>query len=704
MKKKSFLSLCLVFVLAVTIIGIPGNGWAVNAATKKVKKLTVTKTALIEVGKAKQLKLSVKPKSLKSKVKWKSSNKNIVKVNKKGIIKGKKAGNAIVTASIKSGTKRLKAKCKVTVKQRSVKPQIPNVIKVSSITLDKKTLTLDEGENEKITVTVLPSNATNKTMKYTSSDTDVATVSDKGIVTAIAQGTAVITVVSQDGSGKKETVTVTVTKGQHPRAIFTNDAECDDMNSIIHFLLYANEIDIQGIVQTSSSLHWKGDPSSQEESSNGEKFNEPLRWPGTGWTYDLLDAYEEVYPNLKKHDASYPTPDYLRSVTKIGNIDYMDEMEKDTDGSNLIKQALLDDDERTLYLLAGGGTNCIARALKSIEEEYKNTEKWNEIRTKIINKAVIPACMEQDNTYKTYIQEEWPEIKFINIGAQMGPTAYMWKNTLKGEAYLTHSAAWMKKNLLFNHGALMKHYFTWGDGKEMIGEPEEYQFGINEDLLDSTSWWGGAWTGLTYTRYDFLSEGDSAAFYLLLDSGLRTLENDYGNGGYGGRYTLDTTRKNSKGEQVNYYKGLNDYYEDAEKFTASHARWEADIMHEFAVRADWCVADDYSKANHEPSVSVEEGTDITAEAGQTITLHAIASDPDGDYVDVSWFHYFEADTYEEEEDSTTGLFLKGAGSEIVTLNIPEDAKSGQTIHLVVKATDDASMNLTHYQRVIITIK
>ena len=41
------------------------------------------------------------------------------------------------------------------------------------------------------------------------------------------------------------------------RTIITQDAEVDDQNSLRHFLLYANEVDLQGIVQTSSKLHWK---------------------------------------------------------------------------------------------------------------------------------------------------------------------------------------------------------------------------------------------------------------------------------------------------------------------------------------------------------------------------------------------------------------------------------------------------------------
>ena len=54
------------------------------------------------------------------------------------------------------------------------------------------------------------------------------------------------------------------------------DAEVDDMNSLIHVLLYSNEVDIQGIVQSSSKFHWKGVAGQKEE-----KYTKPYRWPGT---------------------------------------------------------------------------------------------------------------------------------------------------------------------------------------------------------------------------------------------------------------------------------------------------------------------------------------------------------------------------------------------------------------------------------------
>lgn len=103
----------------------------------------------------------------------------------------------------------------------------------------------------------------------------------------------------------------TTTISQKPRTVITTDGEVDDMNSVIRALLYANEMDIAGIVLTSSTYHYAGDP---------EAGIEAFRWTGTEWLDNFLNAYEEVYPNLTIHAQGYPTPDYLKSVTHIGNI------------------------------------------------------------------------------------------------------------------------------------------------------------------------------------------------------------------------------------------------------------------------------------------------------------------------------------------------------------------------------------------------
>ena len=81
---------------------------------------------------------------------------------------------------------------------------------VTSISLNANSATLSKGTTKQLTATVLPNNATNKTLEWISSNTKVATVSNTGLVTAITAGTATITCRATDGSGKSATCTITV--------------------------------------------------------------------------------------------------------------------------------------------------------------------------------------------------------------------------------------------------------------------------------------------------------------------------------------------------------------------------------------------------------------------------------------------------------------------------------------------------------------
>ena len=88
----------------------------------------------------------------------------------------------------------------------------PADVKVSRITLSASTgLTLTKGQTQKLTATVVPANATNKAVTWKTSDKNVATVSENGLVTAKSAGTAIITCTAKDGSNVKATCKVTVT-------------------------------------------------------------------------------------------------------------------------------------------------------------------------------------------------------------------------------------------------------------------------------------------------------------------------------------------------------------------------------------------------------------------------------------------------------------------------------------------------------------
>lgn len=91
----------------------------------------------------------------------------------------------------------------------------PNTVPVSSISVSPASSALNVGSTQQLTATVLPSNASNKTVSWSSSNTTVATVSTSGLVTGVASGSANITVTSQDG-GYTASSTITVTAPQTP--------------------------------------------------------------------------------------------------------------------------------------------------------------------------------------------------------------------------------------------------------------------------------------------------------------------------------------------------------------------------------------------------------------------------------------------------------------------------------------------------------
>lgn len=78
------------------------------------------------------------------------------------------------------------------------------------------------------------------------------------------------------------------------------------------------------------------------------------------------------------------------------------DVREDTDGSNLIKEAILDDDERSLYILSWGGFNTVARALLSIYEEYSGTDQWDEIYQKVCDKVLISGNGQDFDIYRLH--------------------------------------------------------------------------------------------------------------------------------------------------------------------------------------------------------------------------------------------------------------------------------------------------------------
>lgn len=189
----------------------------VKANKITLNKESVTFTALNQTF---SLSATVTPENAEEKaVGWNSNNMSVVTVDK-GKITAVGKGSAEVFCFLKSNGE-VFAKCSVTVQipdtqpeptKPEPKPTEPEVVKVSGITLNPNiSLKIKEGGSSKITATVVPSNATNSSVKWVSSSPDVATVDDSGNVTALKEGSTTITCTAVDGSGVSATCPVTVT-------------------------------------------------------------------------------------------------------------------------------------------------------------------------------------------------------------------------------------------------------------------------------------------------------------------------------------------------------------------------------------------------------------------------------------------------------------------------------------------------------------
>jgi len=472
-----------------------------------------------------------------------------------------------------------------------------------------------------------------------------------------------------------------------PRTIVTTDGEVDDQDSFIRMLLYANEFNLIGLVYSSSQWHYTGDGKGTRFTSGlpmtkklyGERTE--LRWPGTTWMQEFIDQYAQVYNNLNQHAAGYPAPAYLKSLVKTGNIEFEGEMEKDTEGSDFIKKILLDESTTPVYLQIWGGTNTVARALKSIEEENKDKPQWSAIQKKVSGKTILYAVLDQDATYQRYIAPNWPEIKVLYNSAQFWNFAYPWPRVVPAELQSYLRGPWFKENIKFNHGPLLSSYYLWGDGTR-IKNDFDHTHGDTVQLKKNNM-----------TQYDFISEGDSPAYFHLIDVGLDNLK-DASYGGWGGRMVQSASHPNrwEDGDQVTDYNPFTKKNDSAYPQT----RWIDVLQNDFAARADWCVLP-YAKANHALVVKLNHSNALKAKPGTTVSLSGYAKDPDGNAVTYKWWQYEEVDSYAGK------VKLNDPDKSKASFSIPADAKKGNTIHIILEASDSGIPKLTRYQRVIVTV-
>lgn len=455
------------------------------------------------------------------------------------------------------------------------------------------------------------------------------------------------------------------------RTIVTADWLDDDQLSLVRYLLYANEFETVGLIADKSAGNtYEFDGESVENKEIAQHF---------------IDAYAEDYEFLSQHSEDYPTPEYLTSINVNGSIEANDL--SPSEGSEMIKEAILDDSEDTLFIQCWGGCATLGAALKSIEEEYKDTDQWEDIYNKVLAKVVVYHDLGQDTVFDDYILPNWGNISvimsYISFQA-LGQTPTGEYLSVTPEELDYYAGEWVDTYITNEESALSKAYHdVAGTHKESVAAAANYD--------DPSA---------------VVAEGDTPNFLYIYDVGLRQMENP-SYGGWGGRYVLEPMQI-SMGSMIrafNASRGVEpltapygvwqDAYDEGSIFY-SITRWTEALENDFAARMQWSHTS-YEDGNHAPEISINEGTDFTAHRGDTITLNASVSDPDGDDVNVTFWQYEDADTY----DGAIELTSDADGQ--VTFTVPEDAIVGNSIHIIAQVTDNGDIPITRYQRVIVSV-
>lgn len=450
---------------------------------------------------------------------------------------------------------------------------------------------------------------------------------------------------------------------QKNRVIILTDIEADpdDSESMVHLLLYSNQIDIKGLIATTSC--WQKDRTAPESIKR------------------IIEAYEKVQPNLLIHEIGFPKAEDLLLMVKsglpvYGMLGVGDD--KDSEGSDWIIKALEEEDNRPLWISVWGGANTLAQALYKIKKSKSEAEA-----KQLIAKLRVYTISDQDDS-GIWIRNNFPELFFIvspcdNYG---NATWSAINSVIKGIDNTKISNSWLAANIQQAHGPL----------------------------------------GAVYPDVSWGMEGDTPSWLSLIPNGLNIPEHpDWG--GWGGRYELYKPVFSSEGtvgsgvplepETRKIWTNASDSYTpylqveygrtikpDSLTFSDNKVtlwRWRDDFQNDFAARMDWCTKA-YKDANHPPVPIVTGPEEIRVKSGQGFTLDAFDSyDPDGDNISFLWFCYPEAGTCKktvkvEGAENGHGVYVKAP---VVEKN--------ETLHFILKVTDKGTPQLSRYKRVVVHI-
>ena len=450
------------------------------------------------------------------------------------------------------------------------------------------------------------------------------------------------------------------TNDEKPRIIVLTDIENepDDAMSLVRFLTYANQWEVEGLVAT-TSIHQR---------------NKIATWR----IHEILDAYGKVRDNLEQHEQGYPTADYLRSVVREGRTDYgMNAVGEgmDSPGSDLIIEVVERDDPRPVWVLVWGGPNCLAQALWKV----RATHSAEDVQ-KFVSKLRVYTISDQDDS-GPWIRATFPALFYI---ASPGFHAY--------GGY--HHATWTGISGDKFHGRFA------GGNFPIVDNPW-----LDEHIRSKGP------LGAEYPHMEFLMEGDSPSFMYLINNGLGNPDHpDWGS--WGGRYEFYQPRTEKwflVPETRPLWTNAQDevFGADSSWHTNNKAtiwRWRSAYQNDFSARMDWTIKS-YRDANHPPIPKLRHDHHLTAKAGERVVLNAEGStDPDGDQLSYHWFYYGEPGTFTVSTGRTGDpVKIEDADKAKASFIVPQKGRTG-TMHMICALTDQGTPALTRYVRVIVTVK
>jgi len=449
----------------------------------------------------------------------------------------------------------------------------------------------------------------------------------------------------------------TATADERHRVLVLTDIanEPDDEESLVRFMVYCNEFDIEGIVAT-TSMHLRG------------RTREDL-------IRRTVKTYGQVRDNLLLHTPGFPTAESVEAVVATGQTGYgMGAVGegKSTKGSKLILAAAKKDDPRPLWISVWGGSNTLAQALDDARRDWPEEEL-----KKLVAKLRVYTISDQDDAGR-WMRREFPGLFYIVSPSTdwrqyyrstwSGIAGDRWyKNGPMHKFHLVDNP-WLEKNIIKDHGPL----------------------------------------GALYPRVSYIMEGDTPSYLGLIENGLCwATRPDYG--GWAGRYLMYKPPSETRAIWTDVAASRDTVTADNGQTYTSHQatiwRWREAYQHDFAARMDWCVQP-RDKANHNPVVVVNETKgkgliEIDAKPGEEFTLSAAGStDPDGDKLSYRWFHYSSAGG----SPSWINVKIDDADKQQARLVAPNFRNRPYAAHIILEVKDDGEPCLYAYRRVIVNVK